>query len=463
MKRKLFSLLGLLLLFLLLPFSVYIAQQVQQLFSRATGVPADIVVDTRRILESITPSWRSFAQGGEESKDMIKDVIPEMSALKPHYIRLDHLYDHYEVVSRTEGELSFNFSQLDTAVASILSTGAKPLLSLSYMPSVIAQDGTITNPPNDWNEWAQVVQKTVEHYSGRNQKNISTIYYEVWNEPDLFGGWKVYGEKNYGTLYQYAVTGAQRAQNVQPFKIGGPATTALYENWMRALLKYASENNLRVDFLSWHRYATDPKKFSDDLRTITQWSFDYPAYVATEKLITEWGFDPEINPGYDSSFAAAHTVASVKEMLFGYTHLFAFEPVDGPDPSGNEYWGRWGLITHPSFGKKKKPRYTAFSLLNRMQGNRLLLKGEGTWISGFAAQDDSKVIRLILSNYDSNGSHTETVPVTFANLENGVYQIKQTSIPGQNVTLSETVTERTLKKSYLMPKNSVLLLELIRQ
>jgi len=60
------------------------------------------------------------------------------------------------------------------------------------MPGVIAKDGNIINPPNDWNEWTLVVQKTIEHYSGKNDRNMNGVYYEVWNEPDLaqFGGWK---------------------------------------------------------------------------------------------------------------------------------------------------------------------------------------------------------------------------------------------------------------------------------
>ena len=167
---------------------------------------------------------------------MIGPVVNQMKTLDPSYIRIDHIYDFFNIVQGSPGNLSFDFSRLDPMIDSILATGAKPLIALSYMPSVIAQDGNIINQPVDWNDWALTVQKTVEHYSGRGNKNIAGVYYEVWNEPDLFGGWKVYGDKNYITLYSYAATGANRATNVQPFAIGGPATTALYKNWMKQTL-----------------------------------------------------------------------------------------------------------------------------------------------------------------------------------------------------------------------------------
>lgn len=463
MNRKRLSYLALFVLFLAIPVLVYLVEQTTHLISRATGIPADIIVDTSRILEPIPQSWKAFSQGGEESVNMIEPVVGSTRLLDPDYIRIDHLYDHFEVVSRdSDGQLQFDFSRLDGLVRSILATSATPFLSLSYMPSVIARDGNIVNAPNNWNEWALVVQRTIEHYSGRNGLNINNVYYEVWNEPDLFGNWKMYGDKNYGTLYSYAVTGAQQASNVNPFKIGGPATTALYESWMRPLFKYAAENNVRVDFLSWHRYSTDPKQFSADLRNLTTWSFDYPAFTTIPKLITEWGFDPEINSGYDGSFAAAHTVATIREALFGFNYLFAFEVVDGPDPAGQEYWGRWGLISHPTKGAHLKPRYSAFSYLNQMQGNRLLVKGEGTWVTGFGVKDGN-TIKLLLANYDRNGSHTETVPITFGSLANGTYTYKQRVFPGNSTTLTETITDGTLKKSLFMPRSSIALLELTPQ
>src|SRR4030042_2787442 len=123
------------------------------------------------------------------------------------------------------------------------------MFALSYMPPVISS-GDIVSAPRDWNEWSLVVQRTIEHYSGN--MNVPEIAYEVWNEPDLFGQWKTYGEKNYLDLYRFAASGAGRAKVKQNFKLGGPATTAPYTAWTKNFLAFVSQNNLRLDFFSWH-------------------------------------------------------------------------------------------------------------------------------------------------------------------------------------------------------------------
>ncbi len=442
----------------LLLFGVY---QAVVIISRATGTPANIVVDASNVLEPIrTDFYHAFAQGGEESKDMLAPVVSEVRALNPQLIRLDHLYDHYDVVGRSGNDLTFNFSKLDAAVDTILATGAKPLLALSFMPSAIARGGKIIDPPNNWDEWALVVQRTIEHYSGKNGKNLSGIYYEVWNEPDLdqFGSWKLSGDKNYLTLYRYAATGAGRAQNVNFFLLGGPATTGLYQNWILALVLSGN----RLDFLSWHSYLSNPKTFNDDQRNVISWLLPYPQYTLLPKLITEFGFTGGKSTGYSSMYAAAHTAATIRQLISGRpTYAFTFQLIDGP---GQKSGDGWGLITHQDNGKRQKPRYWVFNFLDIMVGNRLALSGEGTWVTGFSTIRDG-TIRVMLTNFDSGGNHVETVPVSWNNLNPGNYTYRERFLLGRDVTFKETVTnfDRRIARQVYMPAQSVAILELTRQ
>ena len=152
------SVISFLALLIFLPLFIMAVGQTITLMSRAVGTPANILVDTTSRLEIIkTDFYHAFAQGGEESTDMLASVTNDVKALKPKLIRLDHLYDHYQIVERSGNGLTFNWSKLDAVVNTIISTGAKPVFALSYMPGVIAKEGNIINPPNDWNEWAQVV------------------------------------------------------------------------------------------------------------------------------------------------------------------------------------------------------------------------------------------------------------------------------------------------------------------
>ncbi len=449
----------LLLIFIIAPVLYWAFLQAQLLLTRAAGVKANIIVDTSFTQGIIKPSWFSFSQGGEESKDMIAPVIDQSKLLTPRYIRLDHLYDHFSVVNRGgDGQLAFNFAGLDGAVKSILATGALPFFSLSYMPPAISS-GDILAIPRDWNEWALVVQRTIEHYSGKSGMNLSNVYYEVWNEPDLFGGWKYSGPKNYLTLYTYSALGAQRAQGVNRFLIGGPATTQLYKNWIVALANHVTANNLRIDFFSWHRYTTDPNAYFKDISDVTGWLFYYPTLISLPRIISEWGFDSDINSGYDGNFAAAHTVATVRQIINGYEQLFAFEVVDGPGPDGKKYWGRWGLLTHPSAGVSQKPRFSAFQLLQKMSGQRLLVSGEGTWVSGFASKDGNR-IALILANYDRYGRNTEQVPVSFSHLSEGNYLFTTTRLGQKPVAQTITTSNNSFITNTVMQASGVVLLEL---
>lgn len=439
-----------------------------QYLSKATPIKANIVVDARKISGFINPNWKAIAQGGEEKGvRMLETVVPEVADLFPRYIRIDHIFDYYDVVSRgTDNQLIFDWQQLDQTVCDIFHTGAKPFFSLGYMPSVISEDGSPIAKPKNWQDWALVVKKTVEHYSGQSTRLcgqvtgswFEDIYYEVWNEPDLetFGKWSHWGgDKDYKLLYYYSVLGANQAQNVYRYLIGGPATTAAYKNWFTIFADYILENNLRIDFLSWHHYSTNPDDFYQDLNNLNQWLTDekYIRFRHLPKIISEWGFDSQPNPVADTDVAAAHAVSSIINIIDQQVELaFTFEIKDGPSPS-------WGILDYQG---EKKPRYFALKLLNILDRNRIKLDGEGDYVKAIASATTNK-ISLILVNYDQKSLNTELVPVTFNNLNIGRYQIIETNLKGKTTTVNMELTDPTLKKSILMPANAVVAIELIKQ
>lgn len=452
-QPKTISLISVFALIVFMPLLLLAVQNIAVLITRASGTPANISVNVADALEAIdTDFYHAFAQGGEEATDMLAPVVADIRALRPRYIRLDHLYDHYDVVSGSGGGMSFNWGKLDAAVNSILATGAKPILALSYMPSSIAQGGTVINPPNDWNDWATVVQKTIEHYSGRSEKNISGIYYEVWNEPDLaqFGSWKPGGAKSYTTLYHWSAVGAGRASNVNTFYLGGPSTTGLYKTWILAL---ANSGN-RIDFFSWHTYQVDPAKYTRDQQDIVDWLLPYPDYTLLPKLVTEFGFTGDKSSLYGTSYAAAHAAAVIRKLIVGGpTYLISFQPIDGPNQQNGT---GWGLITHSDNGLRKKPRYYVYNFIDAMAGNRLDLSGEGTWVTGFASIRDS-VVRVLLVNFRGV---TENVPVTFTNMTPGSYTLRTRYLYGTDTKSPLSVPGQTHQLKVPLSSNNIVILEL---
>lgn len=453
------SLVALIALLIFLPFLLLVSYQTVQLLVRALGTPATIAVDTKATLEPIdTTFFHAFGQGGEEGTDMLAPIKDSVRALKPKLIRLDHIYDLYGVVSRSGSDLVFDWSRLDQAVNTVLETGAKPLLTLSFMPPAIAKDGNIINAPDNWEEWSQVVQKTIEHFSGKGERNLTNVYYEVWNEPDLpqFGGWKLTGEKNYLTLYKYAAQGASRAAGVNRFYLGGPATAGLYQNWILSLVTSGN----RIDFLSWHSYLEDPARFNQDQRNLITWLLPYPNVTLIPKLITEFGFSGSKDKRYGTSYASAHTAAVIRQLVAGRPqYILSFQLKDGP---GQQDGTGWGLITHEDNGAKPKPRYYVYNFLDAMAGTRLALSGEGTWVTGFASTRND-IIRIMLVNFDSRGNHSENVPVTLNNLDPGTYVWRERFLAGRDVRFTEILTETTLKREVFMPAQSITIIEVTKQ
>jgi len=106
-----------------------------QAFSRASAIKANIVVDITKTTGPFPDRWKALAQGGEESGvRMLENVVSKISGLYPKYIRLDHIYDFYEVVTRdSSNNLKFDFSKLDKTVCDIYNTGAKPFFSMNFV------------------------------------------------------------------------------------------------------------------------------------------------------------------------------------------------------------------------------------------------------------------------------------------------------------------------------------------
>jgi len=423
-----------------------------KLVSKASGQSANLVFNLEGVIGKTPTPWRNLAQGGEEPGDMIAGVISDVRALKPEYIRIDHIYDAYKVVSRNEGQLVYDWSRLDDAVSSIMATGAKPFFSLSYMPEVIAK-GDIVSVARDWNEWGQVVEATIQHYSGINQKNIDGVIYEVWNEPDLFGSFKTYGEKNYLDMYAAAAKAAAKVRGTNLFEIGGPATTGLYKNWLERLIKFVDENNLRMDFISWHRYTTDLEQYEKDVAQARLWAENIPALINLKFYITEWGFNSENDKGYDEKAGAIHLLAAARTMVGTVDRAFVFEIKDGPGTE--KYWGRWGLLTNEKYGTpEKKPRYKAIEFINSLFPYRMSVSGEGSWVKSLATINENGDIKIMIANYDPKGTHVEAVPITLENLPKYQFTITRQNFMGESRSINVATDSATWKTSEYFEANS---------
>lgn len=437
------------------------------LFSRAAVQKANLSINAKDFKGPLQHNWQAIAQGGEESGvRMLENVSLPASALSPRYIRIDHIYDFYNVVQKDESsqKLSFDWTELDKTVCDIYRTGAKPFFVLGYMPKELSSDGSLISVPKSWPDWQLLVKETIERYSGINTKLcgaiegdwLKDIYYEVWNEPDLesFGKWSIYGgNKDYRALYYYSATGAKNAQNVQRFLIGGPATTRAYRNWFLNLIRYAKSQNLPLNFLSWHHYSTQTNDFTYELQNVHSWLQDPSLgyYRSLPKIISEWGYDSNPNPIADTNVGAAHTVATIRDLIDQNVEMaFAFELKDGPSP-------KWGIFTYDA---SPKPRFYALKMLNKLSRHRLRVLGEGTHVKAIASTPLNNSLSIIIVNYDDKNKNIESVPIQINNLKNGTYRIVYTDLQGQTYNEDIFVEKNTINKNYLLSPNQVISLEI---
>jgi xylan 1,4-beta-xylosidase len=439
--------------------------KIQTLLSQAGGKPANLIIDTQGIVGPLNTPWRNLAQGGESPDYRFAPVINQLQALRPKYIRFDHLFDFYAGVQKNSaGQIVVDWQKADALLSDIQVAGAAPLVVLSYLPPGLSADGDVTSVPANWDDWSDLIRQTIEHISGTNGLNLTNVYYEVWNEPDLFGQWKAGGTKNYFMLYEKTVRGAGKARNTRPFFIGGPATTSLYPNWLTKFMDYVNDRKLRLDFYSWHIYDLNPETYAAQIQQFDTLMRRYPAYIfRVEPVISEWGPASNIDPIYDSNTAAAHLVAVNALLPPTLKKAFIFEFQDGESSSGQTYWGRWGLLTSPSSGSLSKPRYQALELLNRLGDLELSVVGQGSWVKAIAGKDPNGAVKMVIANYDSEDRHTETVPLTFERLTPGTYILSTQFLGRSPQKQTFTVTGTSYQHSLALPPNAVVFLELATQ
>lgn len=459
MKRtKKPSLVVFIILLLAIPLTVLVFQQVQRFVSHANISDQIVTVD----MQQRTPfvhNWSNFAQGGEVPIPQLPSMGSTLSELHPEYVRLDHIYDAYKVVSKnSNGSFIYDFSLLDQEVAAITQAGAKPFLSLSYIPGDLAQKDHTERP--NYTQWQDLVQKTVEHYSGKNNKNIQDVSYEVYNEPDLFGKWS---KEEYVQLYEASAHGVQNARNTNHFYLGGPALSYLDKSFTTYFLSYVSSHSLPLDFISWHVYSLDPTKITTDTQEVKNELSLYPAFANTKIAVTEFGSYPQKHVWHDTAYDASHLVAVIASSRLP-DQLFTFELKDGVNGQNEPFIGGWGLVTNEKYELIKKPKYFVFSLLDSLVGQQLAVSGVASPLYTLATSTDMQNMSVLLTHYDLKNEGKGQPTIHLTHLLPGLYSISEQVLregklqPTESLPSLTAVTNESEFTVSLYPQDVMLLM-----
>jgi xylan 1,4-beta-xylosidase len=205
-------------------------------------------------------------------------------------------------------ESHYHFETSDTYITSMIAAGCQVLYRLGESAG---SNHTLRNPPSNFTKWAEVCKHITMHYNEGWKQGFfyNIMYWEVWNEPDLTGFWNGTAEQYY-ELY-HLTADSMKTQN-SSLKVGGPCTSSVTNiNYTERFLQYVKDNDVPLDFFSWHRYASSPFDLytaSCHIRSL----LDSFGFLGTENINTEWNIDI-LTPQRDKDNArnAAFTACSL--------------------------------------------------------------------------------------------------------------------------------------------------------
>ncbi|MBT5873233.1 MAG: hypothetical protein HOH43_07415 [Candidatus Latescibacteria bacterium] len=346
----------------------------------------------------------------------------QIQALRPELWRVSHLYNKAKVTRNTDGELVFDWTELDREIDAIRALGIEPMMCISYTPEFLSSMPSDTPrgagtgdpglyPPSDYDVWEEVVYRTVAHYNVERGLNIR--YWSVWNEPNniFLNVWHIWEwtrylpfsafiddikkSVQYLSIYESAVRGAVKAD--PSIQVGGPTVlcdgdvedfTGSVGRWVQMLRWWCDWRELPLDFVAVHFYAGPPdsqapEDYGDLIRRVRHWATRADGSVP-EVIIDEWNAW-SMEGGHDNAteYNAIWTLESLGAMFeAGARHSVYY--------ANAEY-----LSLLESDFRTPRPVYHAFKMFSELDGQRLISESDAPDTRVIATRADRRLTILI--------------------------------------------------------------------
>ena len=294
-----------------------------------------------------------------------------------------------------------NWQITDYIIDSLLDRGLNPMFTTSFIPSAMASGPVTvfttkghTSPPSDWKQWEKFVRESVQHAVDRySLAVVRQWYFEVWNEPNLFGSFWGGTQQDFFKLWEVTF-GAIKSVDAS-LRIGGPSTARA--DWMAELMEFAHAQRCVPDYLTAHIYNNDsetgealaPFHGPQEDRASKSPNFAIGVMRGVRALADQLGFQGELHwnewgrsfHGIDPRREDASEAAFIVRLLDRVSqtaHQFAYWCVsDIYDQVGygrEAFHGGYGLLNLQGL---RKPAYHAFELLSRLGDQRVPVTGAG--------------------------------------------------------------------------------------
>jgi xylan 1,4-beta-xylosidase len=335
--------------------------------------------------------WEQMFGSGHANLTLRESWRQDLRSLKAitdvRYVRFhDILDDQNGVYSKgADGKPIYNWSYVDQIYDGLLAAGVRPFVELSFMPSALAASQKphpfwyrpLPNPPRSYEMWGKLIENFARHLEERyGADEVRQWYFEVWNEPNIHFWTGVPAQSTYFALYAASARALKLVD--RRLRVGGPATAQAA--WVRDFIRYCTEQDAPIDFVSTHVYGNDTakhvldrdedvpraemvaravRKVYDEVKTSSRrdlpiiWS-EYNATDTNEADITDCSF---MGPWLANNIRLCDGLTS---MMSYWTFSDVFEErgvVKKP------FYGGYGLI---ATGGIPKAAFNAFAMLHRL-------------------------------------------------------------------------------------------------
>ena len=164
--------------------------------------------------------------------------------------------------------------------------------------------------PQDFDKVAEVFAGTVRHYNRGWADGFKwgIRYWEIWNEPDGVNNMWCLPEGDEPWTATTSEEVAKKARRLELFseffvkvlkrlkgefgdeiKVGGPAFCYYNEDFFRILLDACKAAGVAPDFISWHGYVNNPRRFSAEAEKGRRLLDGY-GFTKCEMIVNEWHY-----------------------------------------------------------------------------------------------------------------------------------------------------------------------------
>ena len=369
--------------------------------------------------------------------------------LKPSFTNLGWGGDTWILFNTWPAEGEYNWEGLDAWIESHKERGTHEIsLVLSAVPEWLwstedasEPSGAAINffpylkkghvlPPSDYEKYAEMIYQTVRHLNVEKQFGIK---FSVWNEPNV-RFWQGIRDE----LLKIAAVTARAVKRADPdTMVGGPATAQFAPDWIEAFVKHFAENDLPLDFLSWHYYYFSARQrgkvmnFNQQVDAVKAILDKYPSVGKPMFYITEWAYDWKASNLIGPTFNGAYIAQSLYEMLEGGV-------------AGASYCGGLGRLEAPDAAAQ------TFKFFNRLEDARLQaeISDNEPGIGLLATARDGRIAILAWSFPGEAGADSAPRPVSIhlVNLASAPYQLRRQLVDQDNYQTVEpqSVEDRTV-------------------